>query len=49
VMITKDNNGKITTKKLMSVKYGDLIIPSDAEIKDALRAIERGHNSYMIL
>ncbi len=39
--ITKGANGETKTDNLMAVRYGDLIVPSEAEIKDAHRQIER--------
>lgn len=41
VKVTKDAGGHTNTQQLMSVRYGDLVVPSDAEIKEASRIIER--------
>lgn len=41
VKIHKGIDGKITTTKILDVRYGDLIVPSDAEIKEAQRLMDR--------
>jgi len=41
VKVTKLSDGKVKTDFLMSVRYGDLIIPSEAEVKEAQRAVDR--------
>jgi len=40
VRVTKNLKGEVTTEKLMGVRYSDLIVPSEAEIKEAVRQIE---------
>eukprot|EP01120_Amphizonella_sp_Union-15-10_P007828 TRINITY_DN2691_c0_g1_i4.p1 TRINITY_DN2691_c0_g1~~TRINITY_DN2691_c0_g1_i4.p1 ORF type:complete len:458 (-),score=91.86 TRINITY_DN2691_c0_g1_i4:95-1468(-) len=37
----KSKDGKIETSTLINVRYSDLLLPSEAEIKDAQRLIER--------
>lgn len=39
--VSKDAKGEVKIEKLLAVRYGDLIIPSDAEVKEAIRAIQR--------
>eukprot|EP01114_Cavostelium_apophysatum_P022001 TRINITY_DN7824_c0_g1_i4.p1 TRINITY_DN7824_c0_g1~~TRINITY_DN7824_c0_g1_i4.p1 ORF type:complete len:421 (-),score=124.42 TRINITY_DN7824_c0_g1_i4:41-1303(-) len=41
VKIVKDKDGKPKTFKLMSVRYGDLIVPSEVEIKEAQKILDR--------
>jgi len=41
VKVTKDKNGNTNTEQLLSVRYGDLIVPSEAEIKEAQRIADR--------
>lgn len=41
VKIVKDEKGAVKMETLMDVAYSDLIVPSDAEIKEAQREIER--------
>jgi len=41
VKVSKGLDGKISTEAITSVRYGDLVIPSEAEVKEALLLIER--------
>lgn len=49
VRITKDLKGNTKTERLMGVRYSDLILPSEAEIKDALREIEQEKATRIIV
>jgi len=50
VRVTKSADGKShETKFLMAVRYGDLIVPSDAEIKDAERQADRQRRTTIII
>jgi hypothetical protein len=44
VKYVKDGEGQVKTEYLMSVRYGDLVVPSEAEIREAHRELERGEN-----
>eukprot|EP01116_Phalansterium_solitarium_P018433 TRINITY_DN4880_c0_g1_i1.p1 TRINITY_DN4880_c0_g1~~TRINITY_DN4880_c0_g1_i1.p1 ORF type:complete len:272 (+),score=102.73 TRINITY_DN4880_c0_g1_i1:212-1027(+) len=41
VKITRTSDGSMRIEKLVGVRYGDLVVPSDAEIKQAARQLER--------
>jgi len=41
VKVMKDEKGNVKVESLMSVAYSDLIVPSEAEIKEAQRHLER--------
>jgi len=41
VRVKKDDKGNIKMETLMSVAYSDLIVPSEAEVKEADRQLER--------
>lgn len=47
IRVTKDLNGKTTTQTISNVRYGDLVIPSPAEVKAALIAIESSITSTL--
>jgi len=49
VKVSKDKQGKFKIDKLMAVRYGDLIVPSEAETKEALRQIEREKATTIIV
>jgi hypothetical protein len=42
VKVTKNHEGKVKLEKLMAVRYGDLVIPSEAEVKEAERKMKIG-------
>lgn len=45
----KSKDGKIETSTLINVRYSDLILPSDAEIKEAQRIIERERAKKLVV
>jgi len=50
VRVTKSADGKShETKFLMAVRYGDLIVPSEAEIKDAERQVDRQRRTTIVI
>jgi len=40
IKVTKDSHGHVKIEKVTSVRYGDLVVPSEAEIRTAQLAIE---------
>jgi len=49
VKVTKDDKENIKIEKLLAVAYSDLIVPSEAEIKEALVQIERNKAQIIIV
>lgn len=49
VKFTKDKDGNVTSESLTSVRYGDLKVPSDAEIKEATLALERKRATTIVV
>jgi len=49
IKATKDLSGNIKVETITSVRYGDLVIPSEAEIKAAQLIIDRKKASTVIV
>jgi len=49
VKVTKEKDGKYKMEKLMAVRYGDLAIPSEAEIQSAKKEIEKERATTIII
>jgi len=49
VKVTKDKDGKYKMEKLMAVRYGDLIIPSEAEIQLTKKQIEKEKSTTILI
>jgi len=49
VKVTKDSKGNVKIEKLLAVAYSDLVVPSEAEIKEALIQIERNKSQLIIV
>jgi len=46
---TKNKSGEVKMKKLMAVRYGDLVVPSEAEVKEAYRQIRKQEASLILV